>query len=70
MSQNTHEGIRNLFPVSSISLAFLFFYFIINTFYSSLNFFLAGRIPEDVRLSNQGFEEQISPGKIFLILFF
>ena len=29
MSHNTHEGIRNLSPVSSISLAFLFFYFII-----------------------------------------
>ena len=29
MSHNTHEGIRNLSPVSSISLALLFFYFII-----------------------------------------
>ena len=29
MSHNTHEGIRNLSPVSSISLAVLFFYFII-----------------------------------------
>ena len=29
MSHNTHEGIRNLSPVSSISLAFLLFYFII-----------------------------------------
>ena len=28
MSHNIHEGIRNLFPVSSISLALLFFYFI------------------------------------------
>ena len=28
MSHNTHEGIRNLSPVSSISLALLFFYFI------------------------------------------
>ena len=35
-----------------------------------LNFFLAGRIPEDVRLLDLGFEEQISLGKIFLILFF
>ena len=29
MSHNIHEGIRNLSPVSSISLALLFFYFII-----------------------------------------
>ena len=29
MSHNTHEGIRNLSPVSSISLSLLFFYFII-----------------------------------------
>ena len=29
MSHNTHEGIRNLSPVSSISLALLLFYFII-----------------------------------------
>ena len=29
MSHNTHEGIRNLSHVSSISLALLFFYFII-----------------------------------------
>ena len=28
MSYNIHEGIRNLSPVSSISLALLFFYFI------------------------------------------
>ena len=28
MSYNIHEGIRNLSPVSSISLAHLFFYFI------------------------------------------
>ena len=28
MSHNTHEGIRNLSSVSSISLALLFFYFI------------------------------------------
>ena len=28
MSHNTHERIRNLSPVSSISLALLFFYFI------------------------------------------
>ena len=28
MSHNIHEGIRNLSHVSSISLAFLFFYFI------------------------------------------
>ena len=28
MSHNTHEGIRNLSPVSSISIALLFFYFI------------------------------------------
>ena len=41
-----------------------------NHFYSSLNFLLAGRIPKDVRLSDLGFEEQISLGKIFLILFF
>ena len=27
MSQYTHEGIRNLSPVSYISLALLFFYF-------------------------------------------
>ena len=27
MSQYTHEGIRNLSPVSSIFLALLFFYF-------------------------------------------
>ena len=31
MSHNTHDGIRNLSPVSSISLALLFFYFIIVT---------------------------------------
>ena len=30
MSYNTHEGIRNLSHVSSISLALLFFYFITN----------------------------------------
>ena len=29
MSRNTYEEIRNLSPVSSISLALLFFYFII-----------------------------------------
>ena len=29
MSHNTHEGIRNLSPVSSMSLTLLFFYFII-----------------------------------------
>ena len=29
MSHNTHKGIRNLSPISSISLALLFFYFII-----------------------------------------
>ena len=29
MSNDTHEGIRNLSPVSSISFALLFFYFII-----------------------------------------
>ena len=29
MSHNTHERIRNLSPISSISLALLFFYFII-----------------------------------------
>ena len=28
MSHNTHEGIRNISPVSSISLALLLFYFI------------------------------------------
>ena len=28
MSHNTHEGIRNLSSISSISLALLFFYFI------------------------------------------
>ena len=28
MSHKTHKGIRNLSPVSSISLALLFFYFI------------------------------------------
>ena len=28
MSHNTHEGIRNLPPISSISLALLFLYFI------------------------------------------
>ena len=28
MSHNTHEGIRNLSPISSISLTLLFFYFI------------------------------------------
>ena len=28
MSHNIHEGIRNLSPVSSISLTVLFFYFI------------------------------------------
>ena len=33
MSHNTHEGIRNLFPVSSISLALLFFYFIIHSYF-------------------------------------
>ena len=31
MSHNTHEGIRNLSLVSSISLALLFFYFIIES---------------------------------------
>ena len=41
-----------------------------NHFYSSLKFSLVGRIPEDIRLSDLGFEEQISLGKIFLILFF
>ena len=29
MSHTIHEGIRNISPVSSISLALLFFYFII-----------------------------------------
>ena len=37
MSHNTHEGIRNLSPVSSISLVLLFFYFIIRYQYESLN---------------------------------
>ena len=32
-------------------------------------FLSEGRIPEDVRLWDLGFEEQISLGKIFLILF-
>ena len=41
-----------------------------NPFYYSLSFSLAGRIPEDVRLSDLRFEEQISLGKIFLMLFF
>ena len=36
-----------------------------NSFYSSLSFSLVGRIPEDVRLWDLGFEEQISVGKIF-----
>ena len=40
-----------------------------NPFYLSLNFSLTGRIPEDVRISDLGFEEQLSLGKIFLILF-
>ena len=40
-----------------------------NPFYLSLNFSLTGRIPEDVRISDLGFEEQFSLGKIFLILF-
>ena len=31
---------------------------------------MTGRIPEDVRLLDLGFEEQIYLGKIFLILFF
>ena len=31
-----------------------------NSFYSSLNFSLTGRIPKDVRLSDLGFEEQFS----------
>ena len=37
MSHNTHEGIRNLFNISSISLALLFFYFIIRYQHESSN---------------------------------
>ena len=37
MSHNTHERIRNLSPVSSISLALLLFYFITNLIYSTSN---------------------------------
>ena len=37
-----------------------------NPFYSSLNFFLAGRVFEDVGLSDLGFEEQISLGEIYV----
>ena len=37
MSHNTHEGIRNLFSVSSISLALLFFYFITRYQHESSN---------------------------------
>ena len=48
MSHNTHEGIRNLSSVSSISLALLFFYFIINYNFSLKNilnhlFFICGK---------------------------
>ena len=42
----------------------------VNHFYYSLSFSLAGRILEDVRLWDLGVEEQISLDKIFLILFF
>ena len=37
MSHNTYEGIRNLSPVSSISLTLLFFYFIIRYQHESSN---------------------------------
>ena len=37
MSHNTHEGIRNLSPVSSISLALLFLYFITRYQHDSSN---------------------------------
>ena len=40
MSHNTHEGIRNLSLVSSISLALLFFYFIIHNNMSIFVFLL------------------------------
>ena len=35
MSHNTYEGIKSIFPISSISLALLFFYFIIIYSYCS-----------------------------------
>ena len=38
MSHDTYEGIRNLSPVSSISLALLFFYFIITLYLFPLHF--------------------------------
>ena len=37
MSHNTHEGIRNIFPISSISFALLFFYFITRYQHDSSN---------------------------------
>ena len=37
MSHNTHEGIRNLSPVSSISSALLFFYFITKSLFLIIN---------------------------------
>ena len=37
MSHNTYEGIRNLSPVSSISFALLFFYFITRYQHESSN---------------------------------
>ena len=36
MSHNTHERIRNFSHVSSISLAILFFYFIIKSFFFAI----------------------------------
>ena len=49
MSHNTHEGIRNLFPVSSISLALFFFYFI--TRYQTIAQTEKGIKPEKVYFS-------------------
>ena len=40
MSHNTHEGIRNLSPVSSISLALLLFYFITIILHNIIPFIL------------------------------
>ena len=40
MSHNTHEGIRNLSHVSSISLALLFFYFIVEYTFINISFYM------------------------------
>ena len=52
MSHNTHEGIRNLSPVSSISLPLLFFYFIIVFYFLTTTELLVNTILSKIKNEN------------------